>query len=389
MKNLLPTSSRLAVKFAGLNLSSPIIAASAPPTESAEAMLSCAKAGAGAVVTKSILDYDRADWPNIPRRVKRDQKRLWIQGSFASETLTLAEGESMIADTRAASDIPIIASVGVLDPTCDASIETAARLVAAGADLIHFDLFYLSQPRCDDEMIEALVGLFALARAEISVNFGPKLNTDIPAHRFATAFDPATIDCVFLLDSIRVPPPLKPNGAPRISAWNGGLECSLFGGDWQKPITLQYARVLSDAGMPELCVGGGLRGGLDIVEAAMLGATTIQVATQLIIQGYDWISRTNEHLEQLLETYGVAEFADLRGLGLRVRDRNEPESVTPVRAVVDEEKCDPCGVCTKLAFCPFIDEQTSGVPIISDACYGCGLCEEFCPQPGAIRMEAI
>lgn len=383
------TSSRLSVKFAGLDLTSPIIAASAPPTESAAAMLACAKAGAGAVVTKSIVDYDRADWPNIPRRVKHDQKRLWIQGSFASETLTLAEGEAMIHATRAASGIPIIASVGVLDPNSDVSIETAIRLASAGANLIHFDLFYLPQPRCTDAMVVSLASLFARARASLPVKFGPKLNSDIPAHLFASAFDPTSVDCVFLLDSIRVPPPLGIDGVPLIDSWSGGLECSLFGGDWQKPITYQYARVLADAGMPELCVGGGLRGSEDIVEAIMLGATTAQVATQLIVQGYDWITKTNDRLLQFLDASGASDLASLRGLGLRTRDQNAPEQVKPVRAVVDASKCDPCGVCTKLVFCPFIEKQLNGVPVISDACYGCGLCEELCPHPGAIRMEAI
>lgn len=103
--------SRLETKFAGFALRSPIVAASAPPTESAAAMRACADAGAGAVVTKSILDYARSDWPDVPRRVKRNGHRYWIQGSFASETLTLAEGVAMVAATRDNVDIPIIARV--------------------------------------------------------------------------------------------------------------------------------------------------------------------------------------------------------------------------------------------------------------------------------------
>jgi len=349
-------------------------------------MLACARAGAGAVITKSVVDYDRADWPNLPRRVLRERQKLWIQGSFASETLTLAEGEEMIAATRAASDTPIIASVGVLDPAIDAPIETALRLAAAGASLIHFDLFYLPQPRCTDAMRTALTGLFARARATLPVKFGPKFNTDMPAHWLAGWLTPHSTDCTFLLDSVRVPPPLKRDGTPAIEAWRGGLECSLFGDGWQKPISLHYTRVLADAALPDICAGGGLRNADDIMEAIMLRAAAVQVATPIILHGYEWITRTNEQIERWLDESRVADVAAVRGLALRVRDGDAPEHVTPLRASVDAERCKPCGVCTTLAFCPFIAAEPNGVPSIDSACYGCGLCEQLCPHDGAIRM---
>lgn len=381
-----PTS-RLAVRFAGLELSSPIIAASAPPTESVAGMLACARAGAGAVVTKSVVDYNRGDWPNIPRRVLRERQKLWIQGSFASETLTLAEGEMMIAETRAACDIPIIGSVGVLDPNSDAAIETALRLIKAGASLIHFDLFYLPQPRCTDAMRTALSDLFRRARATLPAPFGPKFNIDLPAHWLVGWLTPLSIDCVFLLDSVRVPPPLGRDGAPLIDAWRGGLECSLFGDGWQKPITLQYARVLVDAGLPDICAGGGLRNADDVMESLLLGAAAAQVATPIIVHGYDWISRTNEQLERWLDDAQVSTVEAVRGLALRARDVQHPEHVLPLRAVINAEACNPCGVCTTLAFCPFISGAPGGVPRIDSACYGCGLCEQLCPHEGAIVME--
>jgi len=378
----------LTVSFAGIALNSPIIAASAPPTESAAAMLACAKAGAGAVVTKSTVDYSRSDWPDMPRRAMRNRRGLWIQGSFASETLTLDEGSAIIAETRQATDIPIIASVGVLDPSTDEPIETALRLVGAGANMVHFDLFYLPQPRCTDAVVTCLRDLFLRAGKALPVPFGPKLNADIPVHRFAADFPPDLFDGIFLLDSIRVPPPLLMTGEPRINAWHGGLECSLFG-EWQKPITLQYARVLADAGMPPICAGGGLRNAADVLEVVLLGATCAQMATQIMIHGYDWIRRTNDELAALLAREHFGNITEARGLALQGRNRLAPEHVSPVRAVVNASKCKPCGVCSTLAFCSFIEAQADGVPVIDEACYGCGFCELFCPHDGAIRMERV
>ncbi len=377
----------LATSFAGLALKSPIIVASAPPTESVNAIRACAAAGAGAVVTKSIVDYRRGDVLATPRRAHRDRatRAFTISGSFSSETLTIAEGVRLVAESRSAVDIPLIASVGVLDPCSAEAVESAVRLAEAGADMVHFDLFYLPRPRCSDACLDALAGLFADARAALPIPFGAKFNLDIPADAVVSRFDPASADAWFMLDSIRVPPPLNVSGEPKIANLSGVLEASQFGA-WQKPISLQYARVLSDAGFRDLCVGGGLTNAEDILEAVMLGATTVQAATQIMVHGYDWIRRTNDHLTALLATQSQT-VNQLIGQALRLRDAAGPESVRNVVAVIQPGACTNCGVCTRLVFCPFIRGGEDGPPTISRDCYGCGFCEALCPQPGAILME--
>lgn len=375
----------LTTRFAGLVLRSPIIAASAPPTELTAAIVACARAGIGAVVTKSIADYHRADWPDVPRRTRKDRRGLWIQGSFASETLTLQEGVTLIKRSRDAVDIPLIASVGVLNPEGTQALEVAHRLVEAGADMIHLDLFYLPQPRANDATITALVTLFEQAARTLTVPFAPKLNLDLPADLIARALQKSGLPAVFLLDSIRVPIPLLSTADPALPNFGGGLECSLFGA-WQKPISLQYTRVLADAGYQSICAGGGLSNADDIIEAIMLGATTVQVATPIMTHGTDWIRRTTDGLLKGIAERGVENTARLRGAALTQRNRAMPEHATPVRAVIDPDVCKPCPVCTKLTFCPFIGKGLDGMPSIATACYGCGFCEPYCPQPGAIKM---
>lgn len=378
----------LATTFAGLSLKSPIIAASAPPTESVTAIRACAASGAGAVVTKSIVDYRRADFPATPRRAYFDRPRraYSISGSFNSETLPLDEGLRLVAEAKAAVDIPIIVSVGVLDPASGAAIETANQLVEAGADMIHFDLFYLPHPRTTDATLMALGDLFAGARSAFAAPFGAKFNVDLPAQTILHGFDPSSADAWFMLDSIRTPPPLTLAGTSRVAHLSGALEASQFGA-WQKPVTLQYARVLADGGFPNLCVGGGLSNAEDILEAITLGATSVQVATKIMVHGFDWIRKTNDRLEELLQAEGHAGLAGLRGAALRHRDAAGGEAAHPVIAVIQPEACTSCGVCTKLVFCPFITEGGEGLPTISSDCYGCGFCEALCPVPGAILME--
>lgn len=379
------SSSLLTTIFSGLHLRSPVIAASAPPTESLASIVACARAGIGAVITKSIADYRRANHTNIPRRIYKDQRGIWIKGSFASETLTLREGADLIKAARDAIDIPVIASVGVLEVDGLRALDTAVQLAEAGADMIHFDLFYLPQPRANDATISSLLQLFERATQQLDIPFGAKLNIDFPAEMVALAFQQFSFNPVFLLDSIRVAPPLLAGGITAIPNWEGGLECSLFGA-WQKPISFRYTRVFADAGFKSICSGGGISSAEDVVEAIMFGATTVQVATQIMLHGFDWISRTTDKLAQIVEDSCASDVNALRGVAFAERERSLPEHVVAVHASVIPDVCQPCHVCTKLVFCEFIRPSKNGYPLILPGCYGCGLCKALCPREGAIRM---
>lgn len=234
-----------------------------------------------------------------------------------------------------------------------------------------------------DAALAALASLLAEARANFTCSFGAKLNIDIPAHAIVHRFNPGDADAWFMLDSVRTPPPLTPTGASRIANLSGNLETSLFGG-WQKPVTLQYARVLADSSFPNLCVGGGFTNAEDILEAIMLGASTVQVATQIMVKGFDWIRRTNDRLEELLAGQNLE---SLQGHALRLRNAEGQEAAQPVIAAIQPEVCTNCGVCTRLVFCSFIHENPGGKPTIDRDCYGCGFCEALCPVSGAILME--
>jgi hypothetical protein len=100
------------LEFAGIKLSNPIIAASAPPTENLTNILKCAEAGIGAVVTKTSANYDQQSFFRGGRRTWIDRRGMWAQGTFRRETLSLNEGKILVSEAVKYTNIPIIASVG-------------------------------------------------------------------------------------------------------------------------------------------------------------------------------------------------------------------------------------------------------------------------------------
>lgn len=378
----------LSVTFGGLQLRSPIVAASAPPTENVRAIVQCARAGVGAVVTKSAIDYSRdAVLSSIPRRTLRHPGGQWsIQGSFGSETLTLEDALALHRALRSEVDVPIISSVGYLGGDAEKTVEACCRLSEAGASMIHLDLFYTSHPRTSDAALAALLELFRTLKRTCPLPITAKLNLDYPAQLMAHFEGLNALDGVFLLDSVRTPVLRDEHGVGAIPNLVGATECSLFG-SWQKPLTLQYTRLLSEAVRPDICAGGGLQNATDILHVLELGASAAQFATPIMVHGARWITRTNDDLRALLAARGFASLQEFTASAKRRRDAAEVERVVPVRAEVDHDNCTKCDVCTRLMFCDFIRGEPGQVPRISDACTGCGFCVPLCPtSPKSIRL---
>lgn len=378
----------LEIQFGGLRLKNPVIMASAPPTETIENIVRCAEAGAAAAVTKTIADFDESTFSLGARRVRLDKRGLWALSTFRRETLTLKKGAELVAGSAREARIPIIASVGALDMSPEAWLPACVAMRDAGASMIQLDLFYIPHPRCSPASIAQLRCLLEQLATKLDIPIAPKLNIDLPAHYAADVLSDSPIAAIFAIDSIRVPPPLNLNAEPIsqiANAANAG-ECSLFG-QWQKPITLQYTRVLAERIAHPVCSGGGFMTGADAVEAMMLGATTVQFATAVITGGFKRIGTIIRDINAYLDLRGYSDVAALRGIALEGFAGNEAAiDFGDLKAEVNHGECIMCGKCTSQVFCSDIREVDGRIEVLK-SCDGCGLCVEVCPtKPKALAL---
>lgn len=420
----------LATTFANIELQNPVIVASSPATENLGNIIKCSRAGAAAVVTKSIADYDRnktsARIESGQRRVlfssgfmhyqpisvfehrrkevpikshkdsqKRRQFKTWIISTFQRETLPLKKGIKLVKEAKKHVNIPIISSVAATSYQIDQSYSTCQVLESAGADAIELSLFYLPNP-CGSSNAEKLVSLLRFLHRNLSIPVIVKLHIEIPAHFAADMLKNLKINGISYLDSVEGPPPID---IGRGKCYHHSVEnpkiCSIFG-QWQRPLTLRYTHVLSrSTGLP-LCAGGGLLDGFDVIELIMLGASVTQFASSIMVFGYGWITQIIDHTTELLHDLGYDDINEIRGLAYRYFGEADETSFQEVKAQINQDLCIhsgemraarelKCDKCLNLAICDAIIEMNKTVQINPRRCEGCGLCVAVCPE-GAIEF---
>jgi dihydroorotate dehydrogenase (fumarate) len=128
-------------KFAGLNLSNPIIIASSGLTDTVEKNKELEKAGAGALVLKSLFE----------EQISKNAASLLIEGDYSEandlvlqyfKTNEVNNYLKLIQGTKEACRIPVIASVNCYKD--DSWIDFAHQIEMAGADALELNIFALN-----------------------------------------------------------------------------------------------------------------------------------------------------------------------------------------------------------------------------------------------------
>lgn len=390
---------KLKGNFAGYETDGVIVAASSPATESVRNILECQKNGAAAAIIKTASKTRMPSSCSMPRRCLVRDGFFWAKSSFNREILTLEQGEALVRGCKTSGvTIPVAASVTELSLEASDWLEDCKCMESAGADAIQLDFFYIENMLSEPGFENRFVKLLCAIRENIRIPVMPKLNIALPAGYAAHLLKQGGIEYVSLLDSIKTPSPVfidwqdnVPGQLPGIlfkkSLNGGGL--SVFG-SFMLPITAQYTNTLAEAGF-EVCAGGGVTNGNSAANLLMLGASSVQVATDVLLNGYRRFADLNEEINlidnHIASTYFQGRCGDLRlfhELGSQIRSFSD----TKHHAELYVDCCAPSSCrqeCMRQAFCSFVSIKESK-PFFS-GCEGCGLCASLCPR-NSIKMVA-
>lgn len=359
----------LTTHFFDLTLQSPFIIGSGPLGYGAEGMIRCHKAGAGAVVTKTIRDEPAKNpYPHI----SESDKNLLINAEKWTDITGEQWIETEIPEAKKAGVI-VGASIGHTTDEVEHWLEPVDK---AGADFFEIVSYRPDTIRPMAEMAKKLTDKPVLVK--ISPNW-----TDATAT--ARELLKLGVDGITAMDSIGPVLSIDINTAKPHVAGERGF--GWLSGTGIKPITMRYvAEIAASTKKPIIGLGGVMKAD-DAVEMLMAGAHAVGICTAPILKGVEYIEKLNKGLSKKLEKLGYSSLEEVRGVALH--NLYEEEVFRKFDFFYEKDKCIACNRCVEV--CPYeargLDLETKEMSLDYFRCRYCGLCTSVCPTGALTRSD--
>lgn len=381
--------SNLEVKFAGIKMRNPVILASATPSWDGLRSHRAWKAGAGAVVPKSLAPP--STWKKHPRcgrmkLVKYGKNRIGMVNIELYTTMTLRNWLEKELDKAYGGGSTIIASI-VAHPNPENTgrnakiIEDTRKVVMfeinvscpmpAGQDGVGFQMG--NDPHSCFDQVKAVKRTVKLP---VGIKLTPTTHNMVP---MALAAERAGADFLTIGNSIRSFAGVDiSTGLPKLAAYGG------YSGPAIKPITQRHVSEVAKAVSIPISACGGITSWEDVIEYIMLGSTTVQICTSVMWHGYGHFQKLLKGLSDYMERERIDSLESIRGKTLpHIVTIDELAKEAAMVVCVDSERCinltkGRCKRCEKVCFYGAI-EFAPALRIHGERCDGCGLCVEICP----------
>lgn len=296
----------LSVGICGIRLRNPTILAAGVLDETAHSMIEVAKAGAGAVVTKSVGMHPREGHPN-PCVVELDVGLLNAMGlpnpgiEYFSEEVGAVrrEGVPLIGSVIGGSDVELA--------------EVAALMAEAGADAIELNLSCPHAKGMGTEVgstPEDVERACRTSKERLKVPLFAKLTPNTSSIRaLAEAAEAGGADAVVAINTVKGMAISPEARMPILANRMGGLS-----GPAIRPIGVRCVYEIAESvGIPIIGVGG-ISSGRDALEYIMAGATAVQVGTAVWTRGPGVFRSICDEISSFMDEHGYAKVGDMVGV---------------------------------------------------------------------------
>ena len=393
----------LTVEIGGVNFKNPIVVGSATPTMDAIRMKHGIDGGAGAVIAKSIF----GEAGKLGRKFPRPRFKLIDYREYPGYPDTLAHAFTLRSlEECSAFDYPtymddinrakdLIKDDGVVIASLSGSsmeewMEMCELVNKTNADFVELNN---SCPFAADMGIKMGAGAVDVTYEAVKTCAG------ILKKPFSVKITPQANNPVEIAKQVESAGAYAVNMSARFSGIIIDIETARpvpFGamGGYGGPYLIGYGLKLVSQAAKELKIpiiaGLGVWDWRDIVAYTMCGATLIQSAVGIILQGYKVTGKWSESMAAWMEGKGYKSLDEMRGVALPniIKTADVPRKPENVKVTIDTNKCTKCGVCLRSCFYDAITLTKVGAVINPKACDVCGLCVEVCPEHAA-RLQYL
>ena len=307
-------TAKLSTRFFGLELKSPVIAASSSITGNVEQIRKLANAGAGAVVLKSIFEeeiqYQLKEELGLRDELHNDPEYL-DYFDYVIKDENLKKYTKLISDVKSAVDIPVVASVNCV--SSNEWMSFAYKLQDAGADALELNL-YVSNARLklnsgDDEeyYFDVISRILKYTSIPVSVKISPYFSNlaDMVIRLSQTGIAGISMFNRFYSPDIDI------NEEKVVSA-------DVLSNETEYLLPLRWIGTLSGKTACRLAGTTGIHSAETAVKFLLAGSSAVQVASEIYRQGPGFITEMNNGIADWMDGKGYKNISDFQGkLGMK------------------------------------------------------------------------
>ncbi|MBQ0079468.1 MAG: tRNA-dihydrouridine synthase [Eubacterium sp.] len=356
--------------FLGLELKNPLIVSAGPWNRDGGALVKSINAGAGAVVTESVVSDTLLD---VRPRIACDDKGA--QNIRLYSDIQIEGWEREIALAKNAGGI-VIGSVSAQTPSELAYL--ASKMERYGCDAIELSV---SNPAMEslevvashpDVMYEMTKEVVSSVKVPVMVKLSQNTTNIATVAKAVKAAGGAGVSAINTVRGI-LGVDIE-TAKPALSTYGG------ISGEYIRPLGLASVATIAQTVDIPLCGIGGVSSAENALEYIMLGASAVQVGTAVMREGYEVIGKIARDLENWMEIHGYDSVEQVRGKALRNMKSFDEMKFEPAVSTVEDMPCvDECNRCYTVCVYDAIKMNENNVTVDKNECSGCGLCTFACP----------
>lgn len=360
----------LETSFLGMKLPNPVMIAAGPWNRDGKGLKESLEAGAGAVVTESIVSDAVLD---VRPRISSD--------ALGAENIRMysdiqVEGWEREMDVAKSTGGIVIASISGHTPSELAYL--ASKMERFGADAIELSV---SNPAAEslevvashaDVLFDMTSEVVSAVRIPVMVKLSQN-TTNIS--KVAKAVKAAGGSGVTAINTVRgiLGVDLE-NAQPSLSTYGG------ISGEYIRPLGLASVATIAQTVDIPICGVGGISTAEHALEYIMLGASAVQVGTGVMLEGRESIRKIVQELEMWAQNHNIKDLAEIRGKALENLKAFDEMKFEPAVSHANGAACsENCDKCVKACMYQAISRTGDSIRIDRSKCTGCGLCTSVCP----------